>query len=102
MQPAAGPINIDDIHGLSYNDVEPLDDVQIPAILTGQNPILLEFIYQEFVQWLQGLPNIQTHLANTLEHMEERLYLPQLYALRLSIMSQFYMRHPSAELYNRR
>lgn len=102
MQPAEGDINIDDIHGLSYNDFTPLEDVEIPDILTGQHPALLEDIYDEFLEWINNLPNIQTHMASSLEQMEELLYLPQLYALRLSVMSQFYMRHPSSEVYNRR
>lgn len=102
MQPVEGPINVDDLVGLGYADFTPLESVQIPPSLTGATPTRLEDIYVAFMEWIQGVPNINTHLGNTLDQMEEILYIPQLLALRLSVMSQFYMRHPSYEIYNRR
>lgn len=101
MQPAEGPINVDDHHGIGYHDFEPLDIIEIPLTLTGATPALLGDIYDDFRNWLGGLPNIRTHLGNTVEEMEEFLLCSQLDALRLSVMSQFFMRHPSAEVHNR-
>lgn len=101
MRPAEGEINVDDHTGLGYNDFSPLDSVEIPPILTGEPPALLEDIYVAFAQWLIGLPNIRTHLGDIVDNLEEQLYIPQLYAIRISVMSQFYMRHPSYEIYNR-
>lgn len=102
MQPSERPINVENLQGITYDDFLPLDNIEIPPTLTGATPALRDDIYVDFRNWLQGLPNFLTHFADTLDHMEELLLCSQLNALRLMIMSQFYMRHPSAEVYDRR
>lgn len=102
MQPSENPINVENLQGVTYDDFQPLPEIVIPSTLTGVTPALLGDIYEDFLDWVEGLPNYQTHFADTLEHMEQSILCSQLSALRLMVMSQFYMRHPSAEVYNRR
>lgn len=102
MQPEEGEINVDTLHGLGYDDFDPVDSLEIPPILSGMPPSHLDHIYTEFIDWLHEIPNIHTHLGDALQQMEESLFVAQLHAFRLHIMAQFYMRHPSYEVYNRR
>jgi hypothetical protein len=102
MQPSEGPINRDHLQGITYDDFEPLDTIEIPPTMTGATPAIMQTVYADFRTWLQGLPNIRVHLGESVDHLEELLLCSHLETLRLSVMSQFYMRHPSFEVYNRR
>lgn len=102
MQPSETPINVEHLQGVTYNDFDILPEIVIPSTLTGVTPLLLQDVYEEFLDWMEGLPNHRTHFADTLQHMEETISCAQLSALRLMVMSQFYMRHPSSEMYHRR
>lgn len=82
---------------LFYNDLEPLHNLDIPPILTGQEPAFRHEIYTEFRLWIEGLENIDVHLRDTYNMFQEYLNVSQLRALRFAVMSQLFMRHPRAE-----
>lgn len=87
---------------LTYDDFEPLTSVQIPPILTGAEPARLENIYRAFLSWVGALDDVRIHLRDFVDCMEENLIYSQMLALRLAVMSQFYMRHPRYEISHRR
>lgn len=93
--PEGGQLTYDDLH-------EHMRTFQVPRFLTGEEPARLENIYHGFLNWLRLLPNVDIHLRNIVDFMEENLILSQMRTLRFAVMSQFYMRHPRYEIKHRR
>lgn len=102
MRPADPTFRYDRMPGIIYTDIEPLETLRIPAILTGTPPTRLHDVYAAFRAWMDNVPNINIHMGDTLNYLEDIIFVPQLRSLRLAVMSQFFMRHPRYEIVNRR